>query len=80
MSKTTTFICGGDFTALQPRGDCSNALHDWPLPSGYVDASDMAAARLQQGWSNPRCPDCRLFGWLPGRHRGLAAESIEVRP
>lgn len=73
-------ICGGDFAALQERGSCGNSLHNWPLPRGYVDASEMAASRLSIGWSNTRCPECGIYGWAPGRLSGLAAESIEVQP
>jgi len=60
------FICGGDFI-LQPRSDCPNYVHNWPLASGYVDASDMAERRIRTGWTNPRCPDCHLHGWTPGK-------------
>jgi hypothetical protein len=56
-------ICGGDETP-GPRGiKCPNALHDHPLPSNYVTASEVAARRLYQRWTNPRCPDCGLYGW-----------------
>ena len=59
------FICGGD-TTPGPRDECPNALHDYPLPSGYVDAAEMAAKRFRRRWSQKRCPDCGLYGWLPG--------------
>lgn len=52
-----------------PRDACPNDLHDWPLPAGYVDASEVAQRRLNSGWSNRRCPDCGLYGWGPGRLR-----------
>jgi hypothetical protein len=76
--RYTTYVCGGDFANLDPRGDCPNAIHDWPLPLGYVDASEMAASRLSHGWSNTKCPECGLYGWGPGQFKGLAAESIRV--
>lgn len=61
--KRPTFICGGDLTP-GPRGtDCPNALHDRPLPSGYVDAAEVAGRRLRTGWANRKCPDCGLYGW-----------------
>jgi hypothetical protein len=67
MSKKVMFICGGNYTLLQDRGDCPNPLHDYPLPDGYGEASDVAAARIRNRWSNRRCPDCKLYGWAPGR-------------
>lgn len=61
----TTFICGGDETP-GPRGTtCDNVFHNYPLPSGYTDASEVAARRLRRGWKNPRCPDCGIYGWIP---------------
>jgi hypothetical protein len=71
-------ICGGNFDRLEPRSECPNTVHDWPLPVGYNDAAEVAASRLANGWINSRCPDCRLYGWRPGRFRGLAAESRRV--
>ena len=48
-----------------PRGtDCPNALHDHPLPSGYVDASEEASHRLYKRWTERKCPDCGLYGWV----------------
>lgn len=32
------YLCGGEYDRLDPREPCRNALHDWPLPLGYVDA------------------------------------------
>jgi hypothetical protein len=59
------YICGGD-TRPGPRGtDCPNALHDHPLPNGYVDASEEASHRLYKRWINRKCPDCGLYGWVP---------------
>lgn len=63
------YICGGDFGRLESRGDCPNMLHDWPLPAGYVDASEVAAARIAAQWSNRRCPNCGLYGWAPGNQK-----------
>jgi hypothetical protein len=48
--------------------DCPDILHDWPLPSGYIAASDTADARLRAGWRNKKCPQCERYGWEPGRH------------
>ena len=51
---------------MPERGtDCPNALHDHPLPAAYVTASDVADERLESGWRNVECPDCRLYGWEP---------------
>jgi hypothetical protein len=50
-----------------PRDDCPNEVHDFPLPSGYGDASEAAERRLRKRWANVQCPDCGLYGWRPGR-------------
>lgn len=76
MTETTTvFVCGGD---MRPgsRDECPNAIHDWPLPSGYVDAFVSASRRLGNRWSQKRCPDCRRYGWLPGKLR--EGEDVQV--
>lgn len=71
-------ICGGDLRP-GPRGtECPNPVHDWPLPPGYVDASDVADRRLRHGWSNSRCPSCGEYGWQQGRPCG--DESDRRRP
>lgn len=44
---------------------CMNSLHDYPLPNGYVAASDEADDRLATKWQNLKCPDCGLYGWKP---------------
>lgn len=62
------YVCGGDLRP-GPRDDCPAAVHDWPLPSGYVDASEVAHSRLYRGWSNRKCPICGRYGWGPGRIR-----------
>jgi hypothetical protein len=67
--KNAVYICGGD-DRPGPRQSCPNALHDWPLPVGYVDATTAASSRISRGWLNKRCPDCQLFGWVPGRFKG----------
>lgn len=72
------YVCGGAYHLLDAREVCPNPLHDWPLPSGYVEASEMADSRLSQGWSNVRCPDCDLYGWVQGRMGGVAGESRRV--
>lgn len=60
-----TYICGEDDTPGARGTDCPNALHDHPLPAGYVSASMAAARRIGEGWSNKRCPDCSHHGWTP---------------
>lgn len=78
-NANAVYICGGRFESLQDRGDCPNPLHDWPLPEGYVEASEVADSRLAHGWSNEQCPDCLIYGWVMGSFRGLAATSVRVR-
>lgn len=64
------FLCGGDMRP-GPRGtECPDRLHDFPLPSGYLEAADEAAARLRRGWGNTRCARCMRYGWQPGRPVG----------
>lgn len=58
------FICGGDETPGPRETECQNALHDHPLPVGYVDAQQVAARRLRTRWYSKRCPDCRRYGWI----------------
>lgn len=63
-----------------PRGtDCPSPLHDFPLPSGYVDAAEEAGSRLNRRWVNKRCPSCKLYGWEPGRSR-TGEQIVRVRP
>lgn len=64
--RTRIIVCGGDYRPGR-RDECRDALHDYPLPSGYVDASEVAASRLSHGWANRRCSICGLYGWVPGR-------------
>ena len=71
------YICGGDFRP-GPRDACPDDLHDWPLPAGYVDAAEVAQRRLNDGWSNWRCPDCGLYGWRVGRRLRDADVRVEV--
>lgn len=80
LSRYAVTICGGDYGQLDDRDPCPNVLHNWPLPVGYIDASEMAASRLAHGWANLKCPDCGLYGWTPGAFRGVAAESKQVKP
>ena len=59
-----TFICGGD-ESPGPRDPCPDTLHDYPLPVGYVDRSEVAHRRLYKRWRNVRCRQCGLYGWVP---------------
>lgn len=61
------YLCGGDMRPGLRDTSCPNQVHDYPLPIGYVDASEVAVRRLRHGWSNRKCPECGLYGWLPGR-------------
>lgn len=80
MSRANAvYICGGE-TRPGPRDECVNGLHDWPLPSGYVDAAEMAGSRLSHGWDNVKCYECGTYGWRQGHMKGLAAESVRVLP
>ena len=72
------YLCGGDYGRLDPREPCPNALHDWPLPSGYVDAGMVAGARIAAGWGNNRCPDCHLYGWAPTLRRPPSTNPVQV--
>lgn len=72
------FICGGDYTNLQAREDCPDSLHDWPLPDGYVEASEVAAARLRERWSNRKCRRCGLYGWAPCGKRPESTHPVHV--
>lgn len=60
------YLCGGDLRPGPRAESCPNVIHDWPLPSGYIDASEVAASRLRRGWANVACPDCARYGWRPG--------------
>ncbi|WP_288833708.1 hypothetical protein [uncultured Corynebacterium sp.] len=62
-------LCGGETGVDIIRAECSNPLHDYPLPDGYVDAAEEAARRLGHRWRNTRCPDCHTYGWHPGTSR-----------
>lgn len=63
--ERAVYLCGGDMRP-GPRGtDCPEPLHDHPLPSGYVDASEEAAHRLYKRWKNVKCKRCGLYGWVP---------------
>jgi hypothetical protein len=76
-THTKIYLCGGDYGRLDPRAECPNALHDWPLPAGYTDSFEVAEARLRNRWSNRRCPDCGRYGWAPGRKTD-ATNAIQV--
>ena len=87
MPGASYIICGGGSgtgSRRDPSNDldgCPNALHDWPLPSGYVDADIEAHWRLRNRWTNKRCPDCRKYGWLPGKLTELhVRRPAEVAP
>jgi hypothetical protein len=72
------FLCGGNFDHLLPRGDCLNVLHDWPLPAGYIEAGEVAGARLRARWANKRCPDCGLYGWTASDKRPAGTNPVMV--
>lgn len=60
------YLCGGDYRP-GPRSTCPDPVHDYPEPAGYIDACEVAAARLRRGWRDVACPRCSLYGWVPGR-------------
>jgi hypothetical protein len=68
-SRKAIYLCGGDMQPGPRDTDCPSPLHDHPLPVGYCDASEEAMSRLTRGWSNRRCPQCKTYGWEPGRPR-----------
>lgn len=43
--------------------DCTNRLHDHPLPTSYIAAHTEAGRRLYKGWRNKKCPECGIYGW-----------------
>lgn len=61
-----TYLCGGDLRPGPRASECPDPLHDWPLPTGYGEANEVAHARLRRGWRNKRCSSCGLYGWVPG--------------
>lgn len=73
------YICGGDFRP-GPRDNCPRALHNWPLPAGYVDAAEVAERRIRNGWKNRLCSACGLFGWVEGRKRAEGDTRVEYDP
>lgn len=59
------FICIPDETPGPRETDCPSPLHDHPLPTGYIAASDVAGQRLYRRWRNIKCKLCGLYGWVP---------------
>lgn len=57
------YLCGGDYTE-GTRSECPNPLHDHPLPDGYIEAGEWATRRFGKGWTQKRCPECGLYGWI----------------
>lgn len=76
----TIHLCMIDYDTLEDRGDCPNALHDWPLPDAYVAAHEVAMSRISQGWRQKKCPKCGLYGWPdpPKPMRGTAKNPVRV--
>ena len=77
--REVVYVCGGQTgTGGARETSCSSTLHDWPLPSGYVDAVEEAHWRLRNGWANSRCFECATYGWRPGKvtskHQAIVAE------
>ena len=75
MSERTVIICGVDGPP-EERRPCPNPIHNYPLPSSYVGAPEVAERRLRNGWRNPRCPRCGVYGWAPGRPTGSYDEPV----
>ena len=75
------YVCGG-YERPGPRDECPEHLHDWPLPFGWVEASEAAAIRLFLGWTQVLCLICGKYGWLPGRRmdRELPTLAPESQP
>jgi hypothetical protein len=69
------YLCGPDYTP-GPRAACPNALHDYPLPNGYIASAEVSAVRLAKRWGNPRCPDCGMYGWQRGLPLGQPYEPV----
>lgn len=73
------YLCGGDFRPSK-RAECPNQLHDWPLPSGYVGAAEVAERRIRNGWKNIRCEICDRFGWREGRKLAEGDTRVPYQP
>lgn len=78
-AEPATYLCLSDMSS-GPRDECPDPLHDYPLPAGYVDASEAADRRLRKGWANVRCPRCGLCGWRPGKPTGDACDQRVPAP
>lgn len=63
------FICGLDDTRAE-RDACPNPIHDHPLAASPMVARYEADERLDTGWTQARCPDCKCFGWIAPDEEG----------
>lgn len=79
MANYRVYLCGGDMRPGPRETDCPDPLHDFPLPSGYSEASEEANSRLNRGWNNTRCDRCGRYGWSPGQPR-KGEQLTRVRP
>ena len=70
------FICGLDDTRAD-RGDCPNPLHDHPLAASPMVERDEADERLDTGWMQAQCPDCKCFGWIAPDEAGKETNGTE---
>ena len=73
--KNAVYICGGD-DRPGPRAECPEPIHDYPLPAGYVDASEVAAQRIYRQWKNVRCKKCGIYGFIPPVNVDASAQRI----
>ena len=47
-----------------------NPLHDHPLAASPMVAWYEAVERLDTGWMQAQCPDCKCFGWIAPDEEG----------
>ena len=70
------FICGLDDRRAD-RGGCPNSLHDYPLAASPMVARDEADERLDTGWTQAQCPECKSFGWIAPDEAGKETNGTE---
>lgn len=68
----TVFVCGGNETP-GPRDACPDALHDHPLPDGYVESFEVSRLRVSRKWAQKKCRRCGRYGWVPPLERNRSA-------
>ena len=70
------FNCGL-YDTRADRGDCPNPIHDHPLAASPMVAWYEAVERLETGWMQAQCPDCKCFGWIAPDEAGKETNGTE---